>query len=510
VIQRRFDWIASSGVFLAALLLYRKVTRLWWTFDDPLHLNLAGANGFFQLFFGARFWRAYPAHIYAPLQLVSPKLDLTFFGQDARAFYVHQLIAVSICGALLFFALRAAIDGISAFATAVLAIAGPAVAQTVPELMTRQYFEGLIFAIAATIAFARGRSILSAVLYLVSMLGKEVFVPLPLILLAMDRKRWRELVPHAVSLAGYSVLRIAILGPHLQGYGYTVPASRWPAAIATAPMRILRALRGDAGAAGLCLVIAVLFCVVILFIRDSNRRLAILAAAVAAVLPILPVSIEMQSRYVLTSWVLAAIAAGLLLKRYTVILLVIALIANRIQWTRTMRDATRMSDEARAAASMSSEDLLFMPLTPPSTMIELRKLTHSAGRWLYDQQPLCAGRVVARRVVSYDRESRGLRDLPPSRLAQECSSIRAAPMSVELDGARDRVFWDFGPYNDGQYRIILGDGMQGFDVPREAGFRLPVDSLGLRVRFDSPAGWATYSPDLTIDVAHSQRLVWRR
>jgi hypothetical protein len=500
------------SVIIAAIcaLAYRKITRLWWMWDDPYHLNLLPTTSFGQLFFSSRFWRAYPAQVYTPLQLVSLKADLLAFGLNANAFYLHQLAAVSLGAIVLYFALRQALDPFAAGTTALLAFLGPAFARTVPQLMTRHYFEGLIFALGAWIAYERKRPALSALLYFISTLAKEVFVPLPLLLLAVYPKRWRELFPHGIALIVYSSLRIAILGS-VHGYGYTVPGYRWPLAIISAPVRIVRTLIGDAGIAGICLVIAALLCVALIFIRDRRQRLVIGAAAVAATVPILPVSIDMQSRYVLMAWLLVSVAVGLLLKRFTLVVLVIALIANRGQWVHTMRHSLRMSDEARAFASSSSDDLLLSPLMPPATISELRNLTHSTGRWLYDQQPICARRISASRIITYDSSSRTVHEMAAQALASECASIRSAPLSVMLFGARDRVFWNLGPYRDGTYHIILNDGLFGFEVPRSVGFRLSsVNSLNLRVRYDSPAGWHTYSPDLTVDLAQLQTVRWQR
>ena len=502
----------AVSVIIAAIcaVVYRKITRLWWMWDDPYHLNLFPSTSFGDLFFSRHFWRAYPAQVYTPLQLVSLKADLLAFGLNANAFYLHQLAAVSLGAIALYFALRQILDPLAAGATALLAFLGPAFARTVPQLMTRHYFEGLIFVLGAWIAFARRRPALSALLYFISTLAKEVFVPLPLLLVAIYPKRWRELFPHGIALMIYSLTRIVILGS-VHGYGYTVPAYRWPLAIVTAPVRVVRALVGDAGIAGWCLVVVVLFCIAIVFIRDRRQRVVIGAAAVAATVPILPVSIDMQSRYVLLAWLLGSVAVGLLLKRFTLVVLVIALIANRGQWVHTMRESLRMSEEARAFASSSSADLLLLPLIPPATIIELRNLTHSTGRWLYDQQPICAKRISAKRIMTYDSSSRSVREMSAEEIASACALNRSAPLSVMLLGAGDRLFWDFGPYHEGSYHIILNDGLHGFEVPRSVGFRLAgMNSLSLRVRYDSPAGWYTYSPDLTVDLAHFQTVRWHR
>jgi hypothetical protein len=37
-----------------------------------------------------------------------------------------------------------------------------------------------------------------------------------------------------------------------------------------------------------------------------------------------------------------------------------------------------------------------------------------------------------------------------------------------------------------------------------------MKTLTLRVRYDSPTGWSTYSPDLTVDLAHFETVTWYR
>jgi hypothetical protein len=58
---------------------------------------------------------------------------------------------------------------------------------------------------------------------------------------------------------------------------------------------------------------------------------------------------------------------------------------------------------------------------------------------------------------------------------------------------------------------VLGDGVQVVEVPRRGGFHLPgARLLSLRVRYRAPAGWVTYSPQLTMDFARAPRQRWVR
>lgn len=504
------DLIAIVTILCASVCAYHRIVGLWWMWDDPYHLNRLAPVGFKQIFLTADFWRAHPSHVYTPLLFASLKSDLLAFGLDPRGFYLHQLAVVAIAAVAIYCALRIVLDPVAAGATALIGVLGPAFATTVPQIMTRHYFEGVILATVSLIAFARKWNGVSVVSYLLSTLAKEVFVPLPLLLLVAYPKRWKSLVPHGVALVAYAMLRIAMVGS-VRAYGFTVPSARWPLMIATAPLRMIRSWVSDAGVAGVCLVVGVLISVVVLFLRDRTQRIRILAGAAVAIVPVLPVSIDLRSRFVLVAWLLACVAAGLLLRRYAIVLLAVAVVANRLEWASTMRESVRMSDEARVFETMSSSELLFMPHTPAGTLAELGVLAHSEGRWLYDQQPLCGGRVSAERVLAFDPVVRQVRAMVPAEIATLCAAIRAAPLSVTLGGEGDKVFWQLGPYELGRYNFVLGDGQQGLEIPRDAGFRRAwVGSVSMRVRYDSPEGWSTYSPDFTVDLTHGQTLRWQR
>jgi len=67
-----------------------------------------------------------------------------------------------------------------------------------------------------------------------------------------------------------------------------------------------------------------------------------------------------------------------------------------------------------------------------------------------------------------------------------------------------------GPYETGQYAFILEDGVERFDVRRQDGYRNGSPRLSLRVRYESPEGWVTYSPELKLDLADAQDMRWER
>src|SRR6266699_6890623 len=92
---------AAVCVLLATVsaTLYRKIVRLWWMFDDPFHLNILEKAPLVPLLTQHDlFPRGLPA--FTPLFIYSLTGDLSIFGLNARAFYVHQLIAFALLAPL--------------------------------------------------------------------------------------------------------------------------------------------------------------------------------------------------------------------------------------------------------------------------------------------------------------------------------------------------------------------------------------------------------------------------
>jgi hypothetical protein len=56
----------------------------------------------------------------------------------------------------------------------------------------------------------------------------------------------------------------------------------------------------------------------------------------------------------------------------------------------------------------------------------------------------------------------------------------------------------------------LDDGRVRVPVPAQGGFRLARHHLALRVRYQAPAGWVTYSEPLAWDLVERPTFAWRR
>jgi hypothetical protein len=548
------DLVAALVLALVTAALYRKIIRLWWTYDDPFHLRRVKVYDTLALFFDVPLWHGIPARVFTPLLLASMRADYLLFGLDGRAFYIHQLIAFTLIPVTLYFLLRLWLTRAWAFAASLLVIMGPPMIQIAQQLMLRHYVEGLPIAFGsaalAVLAFRRDDrrfSIASALLYLIAVSAKEVFVPLPFLLAIIPEPvstrgarashpleasrgrgaraplgglwiRLRHLVPHGVVVILYTIWRTVMLGHGVRPYGWTIRAADWPPLLLRVPYKVLRQFVATGGAAGVVMVVALLACIALAVIRLRGAWLVAAMAAGAAVLPIVPLAVDMKVRFGLMSWIVAVIGAAFVSRAAPriapalfAVLLISALIVQRHEWATTYRDMRRMSDEARVIVDLGENDIVREPLTPPPTMDELIALYGAKGRALYDDRRICDGSLPIRRIFTYDPGMHIVREVQHSDFDAACRELKVMPLTVDLNVEDGVLFWNLGPYRDGQYSFVLRDGFQAFDVRPRLGYRLEnVPLLPLIVRYRSPQGWTTYSPELRVSFEHPAPIHWER
>jgi hypothetical protein len=502
---------AALAILAAAVaLLYHDALRLWWMRDDAFHLRQIVSHDAGEILMSSAFWRQLPNPVFTPLLFLSLALDLFLAGPEVPAFYVHQLVVLVGAAIALYFVFRLWLSRGVAAAGALLAIAGRPVCEAAAYLDQRHYIEGLLLASVATILIVTGirrntigLSAAGAVAYFAAMSAKEVYVPLIAILALLPertlRERVRHLSPAALSVVIYFCWRLAMLGPRFTAYGWTVSARD----IVTLPFRALWEMAGPA------LVVFVVAALAAVLVRSGRARWIAGAGAAAALLPIVPVAFQIEARFVLVAWVLAAFAIASSHRWLVGATLLVALIANRVEWNETMRDARRMSQEARVFVKLTPHETLLDPAIPPAAIREIAWLDTNllreppAGSFVYDELPVCEGRI--RGILYSWANDRVLRVSDRS----FCGKIRDLPLSVRFVYRDGSLRWELAP--EGEFRIVLADGAQAFDVPSRAGFRIAAGpTLNLKVRRKTAQGWVTYSSDLAFPLAEGATLEWHR
>lgn len=523
-------------LLIAVVALYRKATRLWWTYDDAFYLKVSALRPWTAGFTESDVW---PQKLFTPLLTVTYELLAETAGPDPDRWYRVQLALLASCGMAVFLALRLYVRTIPAFAGALLFITGPPLCSFATQLMVVHYLEAVLLGTGAVIAFvvaSRRRStalgMLSAALYFAAMLAKEIAVPLPALLLFLPERTWRDrarhLLFHAAAAGGYLVWRYAMVGTLFGGYGWAIAPQEIPSILAALPWKVITASAGAGLGVGL-VALALLAMGGQRAIRSRRALAFALVTLLFAVAPIVPVSKEMQRRYVVMPWLWACVvfvAGADAMRRgprnaLLTAAAAVVIVANRQEWAAEYGRSLRMSEEARAYMRLDSRSMLRLPAVPPAAMTELRWLKEEHFRrargtlWFYDDLYLCHANLDGFRVFQYVPARRSVVEVTariPEVARSYCSSIRQdAPLQAEFRHRGESLFWSFGPYERGRWSVLLGGGLQAFDVPRRDGFRLAgVPGLTLRIRYQSPEGWVTYSPELALDFARQPDFAWHR
>jgi len=550
------DAALGLGLAAAAWLLYLPILRLWWTHDDLFHLHFLRDHAPAWYLWDAAAWRQWTPRVLTPLLFLSLDADRVLFGPRPAAFYLHQLVSLSLVPAALYGVLRLWLPRLWAALGALVFLLGPPVASLAPVLMERHYIEAVllgtlscglwVLSLRRTGQGAAALAVASAILWFLASMAKEIAVPLvlflPLIPEGTLRERLRRAAPLGAALLAYVVVRARFLGTLGGGYGFAVEARDLPWAALRLPGKVAAEIRGvDALAAGL-LSAVVLAALALTLARGRQAALRLGAALALSLAPVLPVSTRMEPRFAVPAWLVAAVAfafAGQDLshrslserggrRRLAAALLALAGLAGGLaayhgDWPARLDAAERQSRENRFFLTLGPGDLLRRPLAPPGALGELRWWKEDVlGRprgagWFLDDLYLClhpeAG--TAGRIWTWDAGSRRMADLTPrvpDLRRRFCSTVRRdAALRAELRTRPFGLSWSLGPWETGRYGFVTGGGVTAIEVPRTGAFQLPkLAPVSLRVKYESPEGWVTYSPELTLDPARRKVLRWAR
>lgn len=521
------------------LLLYRKVLRLWWTFDDPNLLHATVPVGFGAPFTSTALW---PQQLFTPLLMTAFQLEeLLFSAADPRKWYAMQLVIGFLAALAVYASARAFLTFEPSLAAAALFVAGAPLCSVMTQLSTVHYLIAITFgalALWAFVAAVRGDSSLlagcSALLYLGAMLAKEVAVPLPLLLLALPvgelRSRARKTAGHWLALVLYFAWRRAVIGTFLGSYGWVIAPTEWPRLLLLLPWRVAGGAAGKKPWLGVLLIASMAFVIILGLVRDRRGLLLLSVSALVVVGPLLPVAKEVNRRYVLVPWLACAVAFAAYAHKLPrksqraaalLLVLLLAISVNRQEWGHEFGMRQRMPDESRTFFELPPNGLLRHPAPPPATMRELSwvKLVYlgkqAGGAWFYDDIHLCTHDMSAKRVWEFDPKRLTVAEITgriPVLSRSFCDALRnSAPLTADFHVRGSALQWEFGPYAEGRYTAVVGDGFETFHVPRKDALFIPgVTALALRVRYDSPDGWTTYSPELLLDFTRQSDFGWRR
>ena len=307
--RRWLDVVLGAAVVVLVWLLYRKVTRLWWTYDDAYTLHVVTTHTVRDFFTSAEVW---PQKLYTPLEKVAYKLQLAWFGLNTVRWFALHLFVASAAAVSVYAAARCWLRPLAGFAGATLFVAAVPLCSQTTELGSTHYFQAIALGGVAVVLYVRALrssryrlTIASSAVYLLSMFAKETVVPLIVLLLALPerdlRTRARYAAGHAIALAAYLAARRAVIGTLLGGYGWAVEQGEWPSLILSLPKKLILGMAGQGVVAGAILLILIAIGVAA-SLRTRRAIVLFVIAMFLAVGPVVPVSKEMQRRYVVMPW----------------------------------------------------------------------------------------------------------------------------------------------------------------------------------------------------------------
>lgn len=545
------DWVAVGSLFILTFGLHWGTLHGWWRWDDPQHLLFASRHGIWETFAGRDCYQQLSVASLTPWLAVSYKIDLVLFGLTPRWFYLHQLCVVWAGGVGLYILLRTAISsaGWSLAGSGLFLISAP-VKFIAEQLMTRHYGEGLVFLIIALLVYWHALkqdrlvfTLAATVAYTLAMTAKEVFVPLVIVLPFFPgfcwRQHWRHLIPMLVVAAGYVLWRRAMLGEFLGG-PVAVSAGIEPGVVVASLAQIPAILLGNS-MVGPCA--AGVFGGMLIWFLARNKHLIglVIMAAAGLIGPLVPLTVspglQVADRYFLVPWFgvcwlvvivvhdLAVSGRGQWLA-ITGFLILTGLTGLQTLAAHQMLTPliTEIETQQRFFWDSTSDRIMW----PSSTVLVsfwnlngLAKLKTEGHLWpagatiVSDEYDLSRLDLAGRTVWTYDPTTGSMRDITadiPGRINLWKQQVFAdKPLFVSFTYTNNRFAWSFGPYQKGQYHLILtGHGESGtIPLPPTGIRKARLEPFSCVVRYDSPDGWITYSSQLEC-APQSGKLNWNR
>ena len=541
-------WLATAAFLLVlAVLLNMGVLSAGWRWDDPSILLHAHQFSIVQDVLDPAVWQQFSPANLTPLLILSLEIDLILAGLSPWFFYLHQLMLLAAAAFLLFVLLRLWCDTPFAIVGAILFLSGLPVMTVAEQLMTRHYAEGLVLALISIYGFVRylrtGSVLfwgLAIVSYALAVTAKEVYVPLPALLLCLPESTWRKRLrasaPFFAVLAVYALWRSWML-PSVTG-GYVDSASYFSVAFINQVMATYlsfpRLLSGSVWPLFVALYLGLLGFYV------WKKRAAVVTAdsGVAAVWPLFSVlvaalvlaplaplvqspGIVQADRYLFALWAALSFSMAFYAGRYAdrqssrwslpaLGVLVVICLLHALPERQAMAAVGRAFDVQGEFIWQQDDAVAYQPsaevlpvLWFVNGLADLKSGISNATSPVVVVDDIYLAQAQGKPVFAYDPECQCMSDQSAQaglRLQQLSANLRPqAALRVQFEYRQRTVNWQFGPYTDGSYQLV-SNRIGVIPAPPQGQMRaLLAEDAGFYVRYQSPEGWQSYSDEFRIN-----------
>ncbi len=559
-IDSRGHWFAILSISAITMLLYHDALSGWWTYDDPLHLKEAISHSPGEYFFIPHVWQEFQGGFFTPLLTLSYDVDFSLFGLNPELFYAHQLISLCLAAYSIYLLLSLWASRSTALLGAILLLVSPPFALGAHWLAIRHYVEGLAIACFALYAWTqalRRQSMAlcwaSAALYLLSMLAKEVYVPLAALMILLPERTYQERIkfswPLWVSLLIYSAWRLWMLGGQIGGYGHF--STNWEAspdivlaAILLMPFTFYAMLFGFNGV--LSIWLGVFGAIIVSWIRHAPlKRIGVVLAYVSIICaPLVPVSGDFHpgggaqgQRFVLlpAALIVSVFVLGLTKlasNRRALIIMLIPIVgiggtlrAQSLTMLNAWKEPLIQEKEGKFLLEGSPESKA-LSASASNTNYFYRGIVWLRGHLGHGQPPAIVyggyfgldptfdESLITKEFYGFEPSCACMRVVTEKVLGQRKMVVDAIAdqyLEVKLRWGHGAIGWELGPYDNGSYFLLAGQQpgwySSGRNIPKHGSIVYMLEGF-MRVGYRSPRGFLTFSPEFHVNLAESGHFEW--
>ena len=527
---------ACAGLLCYCLLLNHSTLAGNWRWDDPSVLLHLHRFPLLDSFFRPDVWQQYSPANLTPWLLFSYQIDLSLFGIKPEFFYGHQLLALALLACALYRCLALWIARPYAYLASLLLLSSAPALVSAQQLMVRHYVEGGVFALLSLhgyVLYLRQARlpvlVASVACYVLAVSAKEVYVPLVLLLPLLPeadiRQRWRAMLPFLLVVVAYALWRAYMLDSMAGGYvgGTAVPGSEFLVEVLASYASFPRLIFGDAWP----FVLVILVVLAASFLVAQPRTLLLgITLVLLCLFPLAPLArfpgIVLADRYLLvvvmvfgSLFVICVerLARLALAKNHrmlaTAVMTCAAIVLAASSWQgRTVTAAVRETAQEfdSQAAFIWERDALtaFYPSNGvlPSYWFVVNLAAFKTAVMPDTTAPVAIPDEVyldgnVGNVFAYDSACACMQPSASS-VAEVLAAHRArarqdASLSLEFRYESGYFTWEFGPYVDGEYRVV-SDVLGVLPASRAGRLRVTLqEDTPFYLRYTHPDGWMTYS-----------------
>ena len=326
--------LSIAGVVAAGIVLFAHggVLQNFFLGDDGHFLDLVTRYSVIDYFFKPAVTAAVSGGAFAPWNAVPYSINLGLFGFEPKGYYAHQLVVLWLTAVATCALLRCYVGLPESLAGVALFLAGAPTVHVANELMTGHYAYGLLFAIVGVLCFVRalrgGRwpwVLAGTCLYFLAAVCKEIYVPLPLVLVFLPEGNLLQRIRYAsaciVPGIGYLAWRWLVIGSFSgwKGGGWNSWVQPEGLHNVTAQIGHLPVVMFGTGPAAATAMIAMLLLLAIGMWRRPAGIGLVIAALVAILMPMVPLMarelVQTPDRYCYALWWGLSVGSGIMAGR---------------------------------------------------------------------------------------------------------------------------------------------------------------------------------------------------